>query len=569
MSRTIGQIDVNSDTFELWVTRTNDLLTSLATEIITANDATANTGTVAQPRKAQLHGRFGANTLVATDNLRGGNVGDSLFGGLLTISSNTTIGGNSSVGIAQNFISYANVLFENANTQVNAQIITVTGNSFIKGNTSVVAINVLGNTTVTNTIVNGTDIFIGTTNTSINSITIATGNTFIKANSTITLLEMKGNGTTANTIMNGNLVQITANLDVTGSRHTIAGNVIFDTTTMFVDSFNNRIGVGTITPDANLHVVGTANVSGAARLSNTLAVVGAVTLSNTLAATGAVTFANTLAVTGIVTSFANVNIDSGVLFVDAVTNRVGINNTAPGVDLRVTGATDISGAANVQGNANVGGTLGVVGVVTASANVNVDSGVLFVDAVNNRVGINNTAPGVALRVTGAVDISSTANVQGNANIAGTLGVNSTVTFANTIVCVGNVTLSNTLLVTGSVRYGNNENFYNDYTTTSYANSNLGTNISTAVNIFTFKKADYSSAKIVAQVKGTTGNTQTSEMVLAHNGTDSYITVYATVASPPTEDLGDFSTAISGTDVQLNFKQNYISSATKVIATLIK
>jgi len=505
MSRTINNINVNTDTFELWVTRTNDLLTALANEIITANIATANTGSIATPLKSQLFGRFGANTLVATDNLRGGNVGDGGYG-LLTISSNTTITGNSSIGIPQNFISYANVLFENANTQVNAQIITVTGNSFIKGNTSVVAINVLGNSTVTNTIVNGTDIFIRTTNTSVNSISIITGNTFVKANSTITLLEMKGNGTTSNTIMGGNLVQITANLDVTGSSHTIAGNVIFDTTTMFVDSFNNRVGVGTVTPDANLHVVGTANVSGATRLSNTLNVVGAVSLGNTLSVVNAATFANTLEVTGIITGFSNASIDSGVL---------------------------------------------------------------FVDAVNNRVGINNTAPAVALRVTGAVDISSTANVQGNANVAGTLGVNSTVTFANTTVCVGNVTLSNTLLVTGSVRYGNNENFYNDYTTTSYANSNLGTNISTAVNIFTFNKTAYSSAKIIAQVKGATGNTQTSEMVLAHNGTDSYITVYATVVSPSTEDLGDFSTAIVGSDVQLNFKQNYVSSATKVIATLIK
>lgn len=54
MSRTIGQIDVNSDTFELWVTRTNDLLTALANEIITANVATANTGSIATPLKSQL-----------------------------------------------------------------------------------------------------------------------------------------------------------------------------------------------------------------------------------------------------------------------------------------------------------------------------------------------------------------------------------------------------------------------------------------------------------------------------------------------------------------------------------
>jgi hypothetical protein len=429
MSRTISQINKNSDTFEVWVDKTNELLNSLATEIITANDGTANTGTVAQPRKAQLLGRFGANTLVATNNLRGGNVGEN-GSALLTITSNTFIGGNSTVNAS--FINcHANAWFDNANTQVNAQIVTITGNSYIKGNTSVVAITVLGNTTVTNTIITGTDLFVTTTNTSVNSITIVTGNTFIKANSTITLLQMRGNGTTANTIMGGNLVQITANVDVTGTNHTVAGNVNFDTGTLFVDAAGNKVGIGNSTPTSILHVTGNTSIS------NALAVVGNVVFSNTLAVTGNVTFSNTLAVVGNV-SFSNV--------------------------------------LNVTGNS---------------------------------------------------------------------------------------------FLTGIVSYGNSESYFVDHALRTFSNSNLGSNISTPVNIFTFNKTAYSSAKMTVQVKGTTGNTQTSEVVLAHNGTDSYITVFATVASPATEDLGDFSTAINGTDVELKLKQNYVSSATKVIATLIK
>ena len=100
---------------------------------------------------------------------------------------------------------------------------------------------------------------------------------------------------------------------------------------------------------------------------------------------------------------ANVNIDAGTLFVDAVNNRVGINNTAPGVALRVTGAVDISSTANIQSNANVGGTLGVSGVATLSANLVVDATTLFVDAVNNRVGIRNSVPVNALTVNGITD----------------------------------------------------------------------------------------------------------------------------------------------------------------------
>ena len=84
-------------------------------------------------------------------------------------------------------------------------------------------------------------------------------------------------------------------------------------------------------------------------------------------------------------------------------------------------------------------------------NTNIGGGDLFVDTVNARVGINNTAPGVALRVTGAVDISSTANVQGNANVGGTLGVASLLTAS--ALNVTNQTNTATLFVTTYANVG--------------------------------------------------------------------------------------------------------------------
>ena len=265
-----------------------------------------------------------------------------------------------------------------------------------------------------------------------------------------------GLNATANSFIDGKL-EVTGDLVVTG-------NVAF-----------SGSSVGDLRPDADQRNLGNTSlrwnlIGFSANLASTLAANGATTLSNTLLTTGAATFQNTVTVTGVtnvssnvnisgVTSVsnnlvvtgtgfvngtftangnasftngiltvnsnagntltvgaANVSVDGGVLFVDAVNNRIGINNTAPGVALRVTGAVDISSTANV------GGTLGVTGVTTlagnavlsgslqtVAGNVNFDSGVLFVDSVNNRVGINNTSPTVALEIAGSANVTTSVN----------------------------------------------------------------------------------------------------------------------------------------------------------------
>jgi predicted acyltransferase (DUF342 family) len=98
----------------------------------------------------------------------------------------------------------------------------------------------------------------------------------------------------------------------------------------------------------NLSVGGNASVTGNTTLTGNLTANGNVNLGN----------ANTdsIAVTGIV------NVDSGVLYVDPATNRVGINDTTPSEALDVTGNVAISG------NETVGGTLGVTGNVAVNTN---------------------------------------------------------------------------------------------------------------------------------------------------------------------------------------------------------
>ena len=530
MSRTVANLEVTSDTFQNWVNKTNELLYSLTTEIITANSSAANTGTVLDNRIAQLLGKFGSNTLVATAELRGGNVSS---GGLLTINSNTFFGGNATVNSSY-VNSQANVFVNNSITQVNSYTTTITGNTFIKSNSALTAIAVRGNTVTTNTIFNGNDVFIFTDNTSVNSISIFTGNTYVKSNATLTLITSQGNGVTSNVIFNGNLTQFTSNIDVTGTYHTINGNVYFDTRTLMVDYINDRVGVGNDAPDAKFSVTGTANVSGATRLANTLITIGNSYFANMMVVLGNTALQNSLVVTGN-TSLANSlsvigNTYHGNLMV-TVGNSVFQNSVS------ITGNTSLANSLSVTGNAYFANMMVIVGntaiqnTLTVAGNAAFDTDTLYVDAFNNRVGIKNTAPASELRVTGNAEISDTLT-------------------------------ATTLLVTNIV-------YNTNYATQVVANSNIGVSTSAPLLVYSFPKATYSGAKITAAVKTVTGNSQFSEMVLAHNTVDAYLTVYATVSSPPTANAGFFSVAINNANVELSFQQTSATSAVKIVSHLIK
>lgn len=84
--------------------------------------------------------------------------------------------------------------------------------------------------------------------------------------------------------------------------------------------------------------------------------------------------------------------------------------------LTVAGTTTLNGTANLNGNTNLGNgssdTIAVTGILNAN------SGVLYVDPTNSRVGINDTTPSQALDVTGNALISGTLGVTGNSTFTG-------------------------------------------------------------------------------------------------------------------------------------------------------
>lgn len=186
-----------------------------------------------------------------------------------------------------------------------------------------------------------------------------------------------------------------------------------------VDATNNRVGIRNSIPSAPLDVSGSTNLNGNLVVSTSALVVqtsgnyvGVNTSSPSthLSVNGSGDFAGNLSISGTflgasscsVSSLAvsgatnlftlvatsTVNVDSGVLYVDTSNNRVGVNTTAPSRSLSVVGAAGFSGD------------------VFIGSNVYVDTDVFVVDIANNRVGVNISSPTSPLDISGVVHVRS-------------------------------------------------------------------------------------------------------------------------------------------------------------------
>jgi len=69
MAKDLPLIKTNTDTFQSWITKTNNVVETIKSEVITANSSAGITGSTLSPKNAILIGAFTANSIVAANTL--------------------------------------------------------------------------------------------------------------------------------------------------------------------------------------------------------------------------------------------------------------------------------------------------------------------------------------------------------------------------------------------------------------------------------------------------------------------------------------------------------------------
>jgi cytoskeletal protein CcmA (bactofilin family) len=278
-----------------------------------------------------------SNTLSATGAVTFSNTLSAT--GAVTFSNTIAVTGNAT---------FSNTIAVTGNATL-ANSLTIAGNTTLSGLANVVgtsatfnALTGVANTTdfITTTSAHGFsngDIvryIVSTGNTAVTGLTNATNYYVVSANSTAFQLATGYGGANIN---------LTASVSEVG--HTLTPQRISLLTSGNIESPIGLANVG------SLRVLGTAVVNGAVTLASTLGVTGAATFSNTITVTGNTTLSNTLAVTGTttlsnnLTVSGNVIIDTDLLFVDGLNNRIGFKNSSPSATdlITISGNTVLTG----------------------------------------------------------------------------------------------------------------------------------------------------------------------------------------------------------------------------------
>tara|TARA_B100000900_G_scaffold415854_1_gene447523 strand:+ start:15306 stop:18272 length:2967 start_codon:yes stop_codon:yes gene_type:complete len=304
-----------------------------------------------------------------------------------------------------------------------ANVLTVSGNASITGDTTVTG-TIVGSNTITITGAATLSNTIGVTGAATLGNTLSVTNSASFSNT----IAVTGAATLSNTLAVTNSVSLANTL-------TVAGNAVFTT----------AANVGAILrAKGGLKVTGIANVTTSAHVGsfgNTV-----VKLANNLVAVGNAGSNSKLTSTAISTG--------GTLTVGNVVTLSGSN-------------TDIAGHTIVSSNVVVGNVelnAGQITVGDGSANVVLDdSG--NINADGNLDAVDGSFSGT-ISATKVATFSNTADITGAASFGNTISVTNTASFSNTISVTGAASFSNTVAVTNSATFSNTVSI--DGTTTANA-----------------------------------------------------------------------------------------------------
>jgi len=187
-------------------------------------------------------------------------------------------------------------------------------------------------------------------------------------------------------------------LDVSGNAN-ISGDLTVDTNTFYLDSSTHRVGIGTTTPAYTLDVNGTFRVSGNTTLATTT--IDNLTLTTPLDISDNTNL--TVSATGLELSGDSIALTSGytIPLSASTTNWESFYQTPSN---RITAGTGLSWSDNTL---NVDDIFLLNTGDTATGDYTFDSGTLFIDSVNDRVGIGTTTPEVALHIGASSPVSIT------------------------------------------------------------------------------------------------------------------------------------------------------------------
>ena len=201
-------------------------------------------------------------------------------------------------------------------------------------------------------------------------------------------------------------VQLTVigGINASGGLNVTAGDVLLATE-------SGNVGVGTIFPNTKLEVNGTATIGGDVDVpSNDVNVgggydAGGVTLVGQGNDKGSGQFGKDILLDGDIISIIDVEINQSFVPTKDLFSLLG-NVTQRFLDLFVANIKAGNRSLNIIANTTIEGNLTVLG------NVSVDGNTFFVDTESNRVGIGTTTPAEKLVVIGKVNISDSLNVSG-------------------------------------------------------------------------------------------------------------------------------------------------------------